>query len=81
MKALALSSFDGAPAVQELPVPEVGPGQVRVRIVAAALNGIDTAISTGMAKDWAEYAFPVVVGRDGAGIVDAVGGRRPPGRR
>lgn len=73
MKALALTDFDTGPALQDLPTPEPGPGQLRVRVKAAGLNGMDTAISSGMVKEMAEYQFPVVIGRDGAGIVDAVG--------
>jgi NADPH:quinone reductase-like Zn-dependent oxidoreductase len=73
MKALALTDFDTPPAVQDLPTPEPGLGQMRVRVKAAALNGMDVAISSGMAKAMAEYRFPVVIGRDAAGVVDAVG--------
>jgi NADPH:quinone reductase-like Zn-dependent oxidoreductase len=73
MKALALTDFDSAPTLQDLPMTEPGSGEVRVRVKAAALNGIDAAISRGMAKAMAEHQFPVVIGRDAAGIVDAVG--------
>jgi NADPH:quinone reductase-like Zn-dependent oxidoreductase len=73
MKALALTNFDTPPAVQDLPTREPGPGQVRVRVKAAGLNGMDAAISSGMAKAMATHQFPVVIGRDAAGIVDAVG--------
>jgi NADPH:quinone reductase-like Zn-dependent oxidoreductase len=73
MKALALADFDSAPTIQELPTPEPGQGQVRIRVNAAALNGIDAAIAGGMLKGMAEYRFPVVIGRDAAGAVDAVG--------
>jgi NADPH:quinone reductase-like Zn-dependent oxidoreductase len=73
MKALALTAFDVAPTIQELPVPEPGPGQVRIRVQAAALNAIDTFIAGGTAKTMAEYAFPVVIGRDAAGTIDALG--------
>jgi NADPH:quinone reductase-like Zn-dependent oxidoreductase len=73
MKALALADFDSAPTVQEVPIPEPGSGQVRVRVRAAALNGFDAGVASGMVKGMADYRFPVVIGRDGAGIVDAVG--------
>lgn len=72
MKALVLTDFDSPPALHDLPLPEPDAGQVRVRVRAAALNGIDGAIAAGMARGMAEYQFPVVVGRDGAGVVDAV---------
>jgi NADPH:quinone reductase-like Zn-dependent oxidoreductase len=75
MKALALTDFDSAPSVQEVARPEPGPGDVLVRVKAAALNGIDVAIASGMVKGMAEYRFPVVIGCDGAGIVDALGER------
>jgi NADPH:quinone reductase-like Zn-dependent oxidoreductase len=73
MQAFALSDFDSPPRLQELPVPEPGPGQVRVRVEAAGLNRIDVAIAAGGLRDHAGYAFPVVIGRDGAGTIDALG--------
>jgi NADPH:quinone reductase-like Zn-dependent oxidoreductase len=73
MKALALADLDSAPAVQELPTPEPSSGQVRVRVKAAGLNGFDVAVASGGLKGMAEYQFPVVIGRDAAGTVDAVG--------
>lgn len=72
MKALALTDFDSPPALLDLPLPEPEAGQVRVRVRAAALNGMDAAIAGGMVRGMAEYQFPVVIGRDAAGVVDAV---------
>jgi NADPH:quinone reductase-like Zn-dependent oxidoreductase len=72
MKALALTDFDSPPALLDLPLPEPDAGQVRVRVRAASLNGMDGAIADGMVRGMVEYQFPVVVGRDGAGVVDAV---------
>jgi NADPH:quinone reductase-like Zn-dependent oxidoreductase len=73
MKALVLNDFETGPVIADLPLPEPGAGQVRVRVKAAGLNGMDTAISSGMVKEAAEYQFPVVLGRDAAGTVEAVG--------
>ena len=73
MKAFALTDFDSAPAITDLPTPEPGPGQVRIRVRAAALNGIDVAVSSGLMRSMVDYRFPVVIGFDGAGIVDAIG--------
>ena len=57
---------------RELPVPEPGDGQVRVRMQAIGVNPADTYIRMGT------YAFftpelPYTPGFDGAGVVDAVG--------
>jgi NADPH:quinone reductase-like Zn-dependent oxidoreductase len=73
MKAFALADFESTPAILDLPVPEPGLGQVRIRVKAASLNGIDPWIGGGMLRSMAEYQFPVVLGRDAAGIVDALG--------
>ena len=37
------------------------------------MNGFDVFVASGMAKGMMEHRYPVVVGKDYAGIVDAVG--------
>lgn len=56
---------------EELPIPEPGAGEVRVRIHAAALNRLDLWVRDG----WPglKLHMPHVTGSDGAGVVDAVG--------
>ncbi len=49
--------------------PDPGPGDVRVRVVASALNHMDLWLTKGMPKPH----LPHVPGSDGAGVVDAVG--------
>ena len=57
--------------VGDLPIPEPGPGEVRVRVVAAALNHLDLWVRGGIPG--IELEMPHVLGADGAGIVDAPG--------
>ena len=52
----------------ELPDPEPGPREVRVDLVAAALNRRDWWIRRGR-----EIELPAVLGSDGAGVVSGVG--------
>ena len=73
MKAFALTSFEEPAGVSEVPVPQPGPGDVRVRVRAASINGFDVFVASGMAKDMMEHRLPVVIGKDFAGVVDAVG--------
>ncbi|MCB1267631.1 MAG: zinc-binding dehydrogenase [Microthrixaceae bacterium] len=54
----------------EVPDPEVGPADVRVRVRATALNHMDLWLTTGLPKP---PRFPHVPGNDVAGVVDAVG--------
>lgn len=53
------------------PLAEPGPGQVRVRIEAIALNHLDLWVRRGIPG--AKFPLPLVVGSDGAGRVDALG--------
>lgn len=64
----------GAPSViqvGELPAPTAGPGQLLVRVKAAAVNPIDTYIRAGAVA--MPLSFPYVIGADFAGEVAAVG--------
>jgi NADPH2:quinone reductase len=73
MKALALTSFDDAPAVIDLPDPVAGPGDVLVRMRAASINAFDVGVATGAAKEYMAYRFPAGVGMDLVGTVEALG--------
>ncbi|WP_180272230.1 alcohol dehydrogenase catalytic domain-containing protein [Actinomyces ruminis] len=53
-----------------LPVPEPGPGQVRLRVEACGLNPVDWKVARGGNPAWAR---PHILGLDVAGVVDALG--------
>ena len=69
MRAWILDESPGAYRLGEVDRPEPGPGQVRVRVVASALNHMDLWVRRGLPKP----PLPHVPGADGAGEVDAVG--------
>jgi NADPH:quinone reductase-like Zn-dependent oxidoreductase len=73
MKAVVLPDFGTTLDVRQIAVPELGEGEVRVRVHAASVNGFDGAVASGMLKGMMEHRFPVVLGKDFAGTVDAVG--------
>ena len=50
-----------------------GPGDVRIRVAAAALNPIDLKLLQGDLRRILPLAFPRTIGFDAAGVVDAVG--------
>ncbi|MGW5387480.1 quinone oxidoreductase family protein [Nocardia sp. NPDC003963] len=55
----------------ELPEPPVGPGQVRIRVRAAAVNPSDVVTRSGLVHDrYAAVNPPYVPGWDAAGTVD-----------
>lgn len=71
MKAIELTApCLAALRATELPDPVAGPGEVVVRLRAAALNYLDVAIATG---EFPVPAFPMIPVADGAGEVAALG--------
>src|SRR5215218_2247396 len=74
MKAFTLDSFDTPPGLREdLPTPTPADNEVLVRVHASSVNPIDGAIAGGMLKDMVEHEFPVMLGRDYAGVVEQAG--------
>ncbi|MEU7786271.1 NADP-dependent oxidoreductase [Amycolatopsis sp. NPDC049159] len=75
-RAVQLDSFGGPEVldVREVPAPQAGPGQVRVRVTAAGLNPMDW-IMTADADTAARFglSLPAGFGTDYAGVVDQVG--------
>jgi NADPH:quinone reductase-like Zn-dependent oxidoreductase len=84
MKAVLFHKHGGPEVLEytDFPTPEPGPGQVLVRLRAAALNRLDLWVRTGWPGIKLEY--PHIPGADGAGEVAAVGagvGKWAPGDR
>ena len=73
MKAIVIDGFGAPPSLHDLPVPEPGEGEVLVRVRASSVNGFDVSVANGCLKGLIEHHFPVVLGRDFAGTVEAVG--------
>src|ERR1700760_1071316 len=67
MKALVLTEKNKPLALQEVEDPRANEGEAVVRIHAAALNHRDVWIQRGQ---YAGLKYPIVVGSDGAGIVE-----------
>ena len=73
MKAIRVHEFGGPEELklEEIQEPEVGPGQVMVRVMAAGVNPVDTYIRTGAHA--AKPALPYTPGMDAGGVVVGVG--------
>lgn len=72
MKAVVLREL-GAPEqlrLEEVADPAPGPGEVVIRLAAAALNHRDAWIRHGL---YAGIKLPIILGSDGAGTVEGVG--------
>ncbi|RDV14897.1 NADP-dependent oxidoreductase [Pontibacter diazotrophicus] len=72
MKAATYKEFGGKETIKvtTVDVPELKEGEVLVRIKAAGVNPVDTAVREGYLKDFLPYEFPVIPGWDVAGVVE-----------
>ena len=74
MKAIALDAADAPPQPRDdLDAPTPGDGELLVRVQASSVNPVDNAIAAGMLAGMMEHEYPVVLGRDFAGVVEQAG--------
>jgi NADPH:quinone reductase len=71
MNAAILDAYGDPLRVGRTPVPELRPGNVRVRVEASGVNPLDTKIRAGLAAH-ARAELPAILGIDVAGTVEAV---------
>ena len=68
-----MTDFDSGLALLDLPKPEPEADELLVRVEASSINPIDVKAALGRLRGTIEYDFPIVLGRDFAGVVEAVG--------
>src|SRR5262245_17950529 len=77
MRAVALDEFGGPEAlkIQNLPIPEIEPKEVLIRVEAAGVGAWDPYEREGRFVEimGRKPKFPYVLGTDGAGTIAAVG--------
>jgi NADPH:quinone reductase len=76
MKAIGLTEFGGPDVLRvvDLPTPEPGPGELRIRVHASAVNPTDATFrATFRAAQLAGRTPPYIPGMDAAGVVDKLG--------
>ena len=76
MRAVGLAEFGGPEVLEvfDLPEPVPGPGEVRIRVHAAAVNPTDTGFRSGATSARLEgRPKPYVPGMDAAGVIDVIG--------
>ncbi len=78
MRAVVVTKFGDAGAVEiaEVDTPRPGARQVRIRVSAAGVNPVDVATRSGALADAGLHGSPPVrLGWDVCGVVDALGGQ------
>ncbi|WP_344658003.1 alcohol dehydrogenase catalytic domain-containing protein [Catenulispora subtropica] len=73
MRAIAFADHGSAPEPHDLPIPTPAAGEVLVEVATSSVNGFDFGVLGGHLQGVYEYEFPVVLGKDFAGRVTALG--------
>ena len=74
MRALVIDE-PGAPEVlqlREVPVPEPGPGEARIKVAWVGMNPVDAMVRRER-LDWMPVSYPLIAGLEHSGVIDAVG--------
>ncbi|GJF32927.1 oxidoreductase [Kitasatospora sp. NE20-6] len=73
---MVIREYGGPEVVEhtEVPDPRVGPDSVLVRVRAVGVNPVDRKIREGLLDGILDVRFPLIMGWDVAGVVQAVGG-------
>jgi NADPH:quinone reductase len=72
MLAVTVTEYGATPAVANIPTPEPGPGQLLLKLRAAGMNPMDGTLASGAWRPM-RATFPMVLGADGAGVVEQLG--------
>src|SRR3954468_19243746 len=75
MRAVQVSRPGGPLELVERPVPDPGPGSVRIKVQACGICHSDVLTKEGA---WPGITFPRVPGHEVIGVIDAVGTDVPP---
>ncbi len=76
MKAAQIKEYGDAGVItieRNAPAPVAGKGRVLVKVHAASLNPVDSAVRAGYMAKMVPLAFPITLGCDIAGVVSEVG--------
>lgn len=75
IKAVRIAQYGGSNQLkyEEVPLPEIGAGQVLAKVRYAGVNPIDWKIREGYMKQFRPASFPLTLGQDFAGEI-AIGG-------
>ena len=73
MDAVRIYEYGAVPVIEDVPVPDIGPDEVLVRVKAAGLNPLDVQLVSGGMHGFFPLTFPYTLGTDFAGTVERAG--------
>lgn len=75
MKAIVIENYGGKEELKEMQLdrPKAGAKQVVVEVKATSINPIDWKLREGYLQQMMDWAFPIILGWDVAGVISEVG--------
>jgi NADPH:quinone reductase-like Zn-dependent oxidoreductase len=75
MKAVRIHNYGGPEVLQyeEAPHPQLGYGEVLIRVHAAGVNPADWKVREGHLRQFVRHKFPLILGWDLSGVIEEVG--------
>ena len=75
MKAIRIHKYGGPEVLQyeDAPRPQLGNGEVLIRVHAAGVNPADWKVREGHFKQLVQHKFPLILGWDLSGVIEEVG--------
>jgi NADPH:quinone reductase and related Zn-dependent oxidoreductases len=75
MKAVQITKYSKEinTVINEVPIPQIGPNDVLLKVKAAAVNPLELLILNGKVKLIQNYKMPLTLGNECAGIIEQVG--------
>jgi NADPH:quinone reductase-like Zn-dependent oxidoreductase len=75
MKAITIHGYGGPEVLmyEDVPIPEIGPDEVLIRVRACGVNPIDWKTREGMKRNTTNFVMPLVLGWDVSGTVEETG--------
>jgi NADPH:quinone reductase-like Zn-dependent oxidoreductase len=76
MKAVRIHDYGGPDVLvyEDVPRPRAGPGEILIRVHAAAVNPLDWKVREGHLKDMLKHRLPLIPGWDVSGVVESGAG-------
>ena len=75
MKSILIHQYGGTEVLklEEIPIPSFKKNEILLQVKAAGVNPVDLKIRKGFLKDRLPNVFPITLGWDASGVVEAVG--------
>src|SRR5687768_7462808 len=71
--ALRAYSSSASPVLEDVPLPNLGPADVRIEVAAAAVNPVDVAVVNGPVRAAVDLPDPIGLGWDVSGTITEIG--------